>query len=150
MSLIMQQKYFQLKWQLFSQNVPLVFRENYIDHDVTLITDELTPIKAHKLVLAMGSPVFEEILKENPHEHPLIYLQGIKEQDVRSLMQILYQGKTNINNTQKRAFFKVLEEFALSDIMKLPRRVSTSLRIDEIGTIQTNLDLNLIKSYRLL
>jgi hypothetical protein len=34
---------------------------------------------AHKAVLSAGSPLFRQILRQNPHAHPLLYLRGLKQ-----------------------------------------------------------------------
>ena len=54
--------------------------------DVTIVSgDELLDYQVHKFVLSAVSPVFKEILLNNPHEHPLIYLNGVKEQELQFL-----------------------------------------------------------------
>ena len=44
--------------------------------DVTLVSDDQRPFQAHKYVLSAFSPVLKDILLNNPHPHPLIYLRG--------------------------------------------------------------------------
>ena len=41
--------------------------------DVTLACDD-KQVQAHKLVLASYSSVFRDLLIQNPHPHPVIYL----------------------------------------------------------------------------
>ena len=57
--------------------------------DVTLITDDHVKIEAHKLVLCSGSKMFEKFLMDNPHSHPMMYLKGIKEQELKPLLEYL-------------------------------------------------------------
>ena len=48
--------------------------------DVTMVSDDmLLKYQVHKFVLSAVSPVFKEILLNNPHDHPLIYLTGVNE-----------------------------------------------------------------------
>ena len=43
--------------------------------DLTIVSgDELLDYQVHKFVLSAVSSVFKEILLNNPHEHPLMYL----------------------------------------------------------------------------
>ena len=44
--------------------------EKYLD--VTLVSDDQTQFKAHKIVLSACSPVFKYIIDTNPSQHPLI------------------------------------------------------------------------------
>ena len=55
--------------------------------DVTLVSgDELLDYQVHKFVLSAVSPVFKEILLNNPHDHPLIYLTGVNERELQYLL----------------------------------------------------------------
>ena len=49
--------------------------DNFID--VTLACEDGKQIKAHKAILSTSSNVFRNILVNNPHQHPLLYLKGI-------------------------------------------------------------------------
>ena len=46
--------------------------------DVTLVSDDQIMIPAHRFVL-----VLKNILVNNPHSHPLLYLRGVKKQELR-------------------------------------------------------------------
>ena len=54
----------------------LIFDADF--HDVTLACDDNQQLTAHKFILGAGSLLFKNILKKNPHQHPLIYLKGVK------------------------------------------------------------------------
>ena len=93
--------------------------------DVTLVScDEQLDYQVHKFVLSAVSPVFKEILLNNPHDHPLIYLNSVKERELQYLLQLSYFGRTTVYESQVDAFLKVLEEFQLSGI-ELPNRTKT-------------------------
>ena len=96
--------------------------------DVTLVSgDELLDYQVHKFVLSAVSPVFKEILLNNPHEHPLIFLSGVRERELQYLLQLIYFGRTTVYDSQVDAFLKVLKEFQLSGI-ELPNRTKTKHR----------------------
>ena len=68
-----------LKWKYFSPNVKsrlsdVIKEQSFCD--VTLVSDDQRPFQAHKYVLSAFSPVLKDILLNNPHPHPLIYLRG--------------------------------------------------------------------------
>ena len=65
--------------------------------DVTLVTEDHVKIEAHKLILCLGSKMFEKFLVDNPHPHPLMFLKGIKEQEMKHLLEFLYKGETKIS-----------------------------------------------------
>jgi len=93
--------------------------------DVTVVSgDELLDYQVHKFVLSAVSPVFKEILMNNPHEHPLIYLSDVRERELQFLLQLIYYGRTTVYDSQLDAFLKVLEDFQLREI-ELPIRRKT-------------------------
>ena len=70
-----------LNWQTFSEHLKLMFKDLYQEgrySDVTLVSDDQTQFKAHKIVLSACSPVFKKIIDSNPSQHPLIYLRGVQ------------------------------------------------------------------------
>ena len=75
--------------------------------DVTLVSDDRVPFKAHKIVLGASSSFFKDILVHNPHPHPLIYLKGIKHQDLSSILQFIYLGKTQIYTENVERFAQI-------------------------------------------
>ena len=80
--------------------------------DVTLVSgDELLDYQVHKFVLSAVSPVFKEILLNNPHDHPLIYLSNVRERELQLLLQLIYFGRTTAYDSQVDAFLKVLSDY---------------------------------------
>jgi hypothetical protein len=91
----MQEEIFSLRWNFFSthlsSSISDVFEQNSFS-DVTLVSDDLIKFKAHKCVLSASRPVLKNLLLNNPHSHPLIYLRGIKHQELESILQFIYLG----------------------------------------------------------
>ena len=85
-----------LNWHTFSEHLQLMFKEIYEEEkhsDVTLVCDDQTLFKAHKIVLRACSPVFKKIIDNNPSQHPLIYLRGIQSYEMESILQFMYLGE---------------------------------------------------------
>ena len=69
---------FCLRWNEFESNISAAFKdirdeEDFFDCTISCGSNQ---IKAHKLILSACSPFFRSILKQNPHQHPLLYLKG--------------------------------------------------------------------------
>ena len=82
-----------LNWQTFFEHLHLMFKDLYEEGkhcDVTLVCDDQTQFKAHKIVLSACSPVFKKIIENNPSQHPLIYLRGIQSYEMESILQFVY------------------------------------------------------------
>ena len=77
------QERFCLRWNDFESNLSKSFRELREEadfFDLTLSVGD-QQIQAHKLVLSACSPFFRSVLKQNPHQHPLLYLKGTVSRD---------------------------------------------------------------------
>ena len=77
--------------------------------DVTLVCDDNRQVKAHKVVLSSSSPVLEQILISNPHQHPLIYLHNVKYSCLQSLIKYIYLGQTEVAQAELQDFIKELQ-----------------------------------------
>ena len=65
--------------------------------DVTLVGDDKARVEAHKLVLCAGSSMFRNFLVDSLQSPSMIYLKGIKQEQLDSIMQFLYFGETTIS-----------------------------------------------------
>ena len=95
----MKSEKFSIKWEGFQSTVAQSFsvlRQEEDFYDVTLVSDDQTQISAHKLVLSASSDFFRNILRKNKHSHPLIYLSGVKAQNLQCILDYIYLGKVNV------------------------------------------------------
>ena len=109
---------FCLKWNEFESNVSTAFRELRDDKDffdVTLAC-EGNQVEAHKVILSACSPFFRSVLKRNPHSHPLLYLKGIKYEDVLAILNFMYNGEVNIAQDGLNSFLAVGEELQVKGL----------------------------------
>merc|ERR1719319_869135 len=105
-----------LKWNAFQENAISAFgklREDREFADVTLACEDGQQIEVHKVILASSSPFFLNILRKNKHPHPLIFMRGLKSQDLVAMVDFLYCGEANIPQVNLDAFLAVAEELQL-------------------------------------
>merc|ERR1712051_238939 len=91
--------------------------------DVTLVSDDQTQFKAHKMVLCASSPFFKKIIDNNPNQHPLIYLRGIQSYEIESILQFMYLGEGKCYQERMGEFIKVakdLEVKEIRDVVEMP------------------------------
>merc|ERR1719318_1270266 len=96
----MDQNLISLKSKFFHTNISSRLSDLYSETsstDVTLVSDDQKQFQAHKFVLSACSPVMKNLLLNNPHSHPLIYLRGVKQQELGSVLQFMYQGEAAIH-----------------------------------------------------
>jgi len=109
---------FCLRWNDFEANISSAFRELRDDKDffdVTLACDD-EQIQAHKVILSACSPFFRNILRRNPHQHPLLYLKGVKYTDLQSVLNFMYHGEVNIAQEELNSFLAVAEDLRVKGL----------------------------------
>jgi len=128
---------FCLKWNDFESNISVAFRDIRDQSeffDVTLACED-NQIDAHKVILSACSPFFRGVLKRNPHQHPLLYLKGIKFADLESVLNFMYHGEVNVAQDQLNSFLQVAEDLRVKGLTqnkngeKSHERVSPSTAI---------------------
>ena len=108
-----------LKWNDFQINVNSAFGRLRNDQDlcdVTLVCEDGKQLEAHKVVLAASSPFFLELLKRNKHPHPLVFMRGVKADDLSSLVDFLYYGEANVIQESLDTFLALAEELKLKGL----------------------------------
>ena len=68
------------------------------------------------MILASSTPFFLELLKRNKHPHPLIYMRGVKADELFSLIDFLYYGEANVLQESLDTFLALAEEFQLKGL----------------------------------
>merc|ERR1711909_135742 len=109
---------FCLRWNDFESNISKAFSEIRDDKDffdVTLAC-EGEQIEAHKVVLSACSPFFQTILKRNRHEHPLLYLKGVKYIDLMAVLNFMYHGEVNVAQEDLNSFLAVAEDLKVKGL----------------------------------
>jgi len=72
--------------------------------DVTLVCENSKQVKVHKVILSSSSKFFNDILSENPHHHPLVYLKGVNHDRLLKIIEFIYTGETLINESEVNDF----------------------------------------------
>jgi len=109
---------FCLRWNDFESNINTAFRELREDKDffdVTLACDD-DQIQAHKVILSACSPFFRTILKRNIHEHPLLYLKGVKYSDLTAVLNFMYHGEVNVAQEDLNSFLAIAEDLKVKGL----------------------------------
>jgi len=109
---------FCLSWNDFESNISLSFRELREEKDFFDVTlscgDE--QIQAHKLILSACSPFFRSVLKKNVHQHPLLYLKGVKFSDLQAVLNFMYHGEVNVAQEDLNSFLAVAEDLKVKGL----------------------------------
>ena len=81
--------------------------------DVTLVSDDEAPIKAHKLVLSVSSLFFRNIFKNNKSNHPILYIRGLTDKDLKNVIEYVYKGEVQVAENELEKFLEVAKDLKL-------------------------------------
>ena len=65
---------------------------------------------------ATSSPLFMNLLKSNRHQHPLIYMRGVKFEDLVAIIDFLYCGEANVYQENLDTFLAIAGELKLKGL----------------------------------
>jgi len=83
-----------------------------------LVSDDHKKVAAHKLVLSACSEYLRDIFKNNPHSHPLICLDGVSSEDIKNIMDYIYNGEVQIFQESLDSFLDLAERRKLEGIVE--------------------------------
>ena len=102
-----------LQWNDFKENVSSAFGDLRQDEeftDITLACEDGQQVEAHKVVLLASSPFFQNILNRNKHPHPMIYMRGIRPENLMAMVDFFYHGEANVYQEHLDSFLILAEE----------------------------------------
>lgn len=88
--------------------------------DITLSVGS-QQIKAHKLVMSVSSPFFKNLIHQNPHPHPLIYLKGVDFSTLQSILDFIYYGEITVEQKVLSTFLSVADELKIKGLTSQPQ-----------------------------
>ncbi|XP_015124931.1 protein bric-a-brac 2 [Diachasma alloeum] len=102
---------FNLRWNNHITNILQVFGEHLSSEslvDVTL-SCEGRFIKAHKIILSACSPYFQELFEYHTSKHPVIILNGVKYEDLQSMIKFMYNGEIRVEESELTDLLSIAE-----------------------------------------
>lgn len=119
-----------LRWNSYHSNMQATFpsllnNEQFVD--VTLACEGRS-IKCHKVMLSACSSYFEELLSQNPCQHPIVLMKDLKFWEVQALVDFMYRGEVNVGQDKLPSLLAAAEAL---QIKGLAGPASTSSSHDE-------------------
>ena len=125
-----------LQWNEFKENVVSAFEDlRKLDDfsDVTLACGDGETKAAHKVVLAASSPVLQNILRQNKHSHPVIFLRSVKSADLVAILDFFYKGEAKVLSENLESFLIVADELKVKGLAgKISRGTLEKEAVEEI------------------
>ena len=107
-----------LKWNDFHENIKVSFTELRDDKDfsdVTLACEDLE-LETHKVILSSCSPFFRRVFKRSMHQHLLLYMRGLKANQLKAVVDFIYFGEVSILEKELKTFLTIAEELELKGL----------------------------------
>ena len=124
----MENEKFCLRWNDFESNISVAFREIREEKDLLDCTLSCgsRQIQAHKLILSACSPFFRSILRQNPHQHPQLYLKRVEFTDLQAVLDFMYHGKVNVAQEDLSSFLAVAEDLQVKGLSENIKKTAKS------------------------
>ena len=110
-----------MKWHTYPEHLKVMMQEMMCSNeftDVTLVSDDMKPLKAHRNILSACSPVFETILKmQCQNIQPTIFLRGVKHAEVEKILNFIYSGEAKIYVTRMNEFLSVAKDLQIKGLI---------------------------------
>ena len=110
---------YNLTWHTYSDHLRqfmLDIKHDDSSQDVTLVCDDKAKLKAHRLVLKACSPVFASMLEGISQPNPVIYLRGIHQQEMESILKFMYLGEATFHQDKMNAFLNVARSLEVKEL----------------------------------
>jgi len=114
--------------------------------DVTLVSENNRQIKAHKVILNSGSKFFKNILTMNHHQHPLVYLKGVKHEQLQHIMELIYLGEVKIGESEVDSFVQLGKDLEVEGLVdEEQEEIQEDATVTEPITPKVEMDYSLLE-----
>ena len=85
-------------------------------YDVTLLSEDYHKIRAHRVILSSNSKVFKNMLLNEHHPYPLIFMRGVEKNILEALINFIYSGEVKVESQDVETFLKLSTDLELSGV----------------------------------
>ena len=124
-----------LQWNEFQDFIKGAFRNmrgNDDFADVTLACEDGQQVETHKMILAASSPFFQKLLARNKQSHPIIFMRGVKSEDLLPMVDFLYHGEANIFQENLESFLALAEDLQMKGMARTKDQTNKDFEMDKM------------------
>lgn len=124
-----------LRWKYHHSNLQAMFSqllERECLCDVTLACEGKT-LKAHKVMLSACSTYFDSIFSQYEENNPIVILKDVRFSDIKALVQFMYRGEINVDNSDLTTLLKTAEELRIKGLAEVSWRSDNEMEEDDSG-----------------
>ena len=115
----MEKEEYSLIWNEFNSSTSETFKSLLLDEefvDVTLVCDDARQFHAHKVILSACSPFFRNLFVKNPHPKPLLFLKGIRYEELETILKFMYLGQAQLPQDDLSAFLAAAKDLQVKGL----------------------------------
>ena len=110
---------YNLTWDTFSESLRRMSRDLYTSadlSDMSIVTEDGKHFKVHKHILSFCSPVFKEILTSSKEHSPIIYLRGVKQEEMEPILKFMYLGEVSLKLEETNEFLLLAASLQIKEL----------------------------------
>ena len=110
-----------LSWNVFDASASNAIQQLWLEEDftdVTLVTEDERQFKAHKVVLISSSVFFRSLFSSFPHPSPLLFLSGVKSEQMKLLLEFIYLGRCEAAESDLKLLFATGAKLKISGLLE--------------------------------
>ena len=112
---------FCLRWNELDSNLSSAVRDlrdsrELLDLTLACGDREEDQVQVHRVILSAASEFFRNLLRRLPHQHPVVYLKGIRQTDLEAVLSFVYNGEVNVAQQDLSSFLLAAEELKIKGL----------------------------------
>ena len=88
-------------------------------NDVTLVSDDQREFYCHKMILSACSTFFENILTRQNQSNLVLFLSGIRSEDLENIINFVYEGFVNVSMADVKSFITASNVLGIKGIIEV-------------------------------
>ncbi|CAG9773986.1 unnamed protein product [Ceutorhynchus assimilis] len=123
-------KSIRLLQECHQENVEVMLKNLLKDETLSDITLHCKDgaVRAHRVILAASSPYFKKVFQEHPEHQVAFLLHGMTVQHIKSLVELMYRGSTQIASDMTAKLSDIAEEFGIKGIVDEKDKSALNIR----------------------
>ena len=116
-----EEQVFSFKWDTFHSHLVNSSQEWLADNwftDVTLVSDDMIPHQAHRLIISSASSVLKQLMKMMSSSNPYLYLKGVSHEELKAILEFIYTGEAYVPVARINKFIKAASEMDIKELNK--------------------------------
>ena len=85
--------------------------------DVTLVSDDMIPFRAHRSVLGLSSQLLNSLFEITNEPKQVLFLKGVSSTQLESILQYIYIGEISVKTDKVEDFSKVAAELGITSFL---------------------------------